>query len=138
MMEKSGWSPPGLFSCLATNASMIRSTTVSKCLHLLSFERDQCFRGQGIGKGIQPCIFEHTVEISKGCSHNPQCTCTDRRFPCQCNIHTLLIFSGVELAAKTISVKGDECRTQPFRRGIPGTFLLDYYVGSLSPSDVIQ
>src|SRR6266571_6519106 len=103
MMQKRGRSPPGLLSCLSSNTCMLRSATVSKCLHLLSFERDQCFRGQGIGKGIQPCIFEHTVEISKGCSHNPQGTCTNRRFPSQCNIHTLLIFSGVELAAKTIS-----------------------------------
>jgi hypothetical protein len=31
----------------------------------------------------------------------------------------------VELAAKMISVKGDKCRTQPFRWSIPGAFLLD-------------
>src|SRR6266704_3529026 len=121
MMEKRGWSPPGLLSCLSTNASMIRSTTVSKCLHLLSFECDQCFREQGIGKSIQPSIFEHAVKISEGRSQNPQSARTDRSFPCQHNIHALLILSGVELAAKMISVKGDEYRTQPLRRSIPGT-----------------
>src|SRR6266699_3822028 len=125
MMQKSCRPPSRLLSCLSTNTCMIRSATVSKRLHLLSFKRDQCFRGQGIGKGIQPCIFEHAVEISKGCSHNPQCARADRSFPCERNIHTLLILSGVELAAKTISVKGDECRTQLFRRSIPGAFLLD-------------
>src|SRR6266702_4289451 len=124
-MQESGRSPSGLLSCLSTNASVIRSTTVSKCLRLLSFERDQGLRGQRIREGIQSSIFEHTVEISESCSHDPQGTRTDWSFPCQHNIHTLLIRSRVELAAKTIAVKGDECRTQPFRWSIPGTFLLE-------------
>src|SRR6266480_4409940 len=111
MMQKGCWSPQGLLSCLSTNTCMIRSPTVSECLHLLSFERDQRFRRQGISKGIQPCIFEHTVKISEGCSHHPQGARTDRCFPCQSNIHTLLIRSRMKLAAKTIAVKSDECRT---------------------------
>src|SRR2546426_9974159 len=125
MMQKGCRSPSGLLSRLSTNASMIRSTTVSDCLRLLSFERNQSLGGQGISEGIQSCIFEHAVEIAEGRSHDHQGARTDRSFPRQRNVHTLLILSGMKLAAKTISVKSDESRTQSFRRSIPGTFLLN-------------
>ena len=85
---------------------MIGRTFVRQRSFLLPFERNQHFRGEWVGKGIEPGIPHDEVKITQGCTHDLERTFSQWSLTRQVNLDTIGISLGMNLAAQAISMKG--------------------------------